>query len=276
MSDEIFNEMLASFFSPEIQECISFVESVVGCNLSLEERDPFLYFHNFITNPEPSFITRWRADPLLEKWYHRFVNGFLRDVQDTYACVAYHFDNLMEIETNITEGISKLGYKNRIGNSILAMGNTKKWDFEYQAFILACRRCLDFLARGICAYFRNDFHSFRKLGDFFYKKIKSAGIAKPLVSIHAKYTDLFQFVLSKGDRKSLRDKICHYEYVPVGVLNLSERGLVLVGGGEKLNGKNQVILSDVLRVHKNNLQSCIREMIYGLVNVINEVEQCSK
>ena len=267
MDDEIFKKMTENFFSPEIQGCLSVVESIAGYKLSAADRQPFLYFHSYLTNPQPEFINNWRSDPTLEKWYHRFVNGFLGDVQNTFACVFYHHERLKAIETAVIENIEKFDYRRVLGNSTIGLGNTLVWDFEYQAFILAYRRCLDYLARAICTYFKNDFHSFRRLGDFLTKQ-RPESITVPLISLHDKYCPMFDFVLSEGNRKSLRDKISHYEYVPVGTINLSQRGFVLVGGGAELGITGTVMLSEVLDNQVANLKACVREMIYCFVDLL--------
>lgn len=274
MDEDVFKQMFESFSSPEIQGCLAVVKSIAGFELAAVDRQSFRYFHSYITNPQPDFITAWRADPQLEKWYHRFVNGFLGDVQNTLACVLYHHGRLKAIESAVIENIEKFDYRKVIGNSTMALGNTLVWDFEYQAFILAYRRCLDYLARAVCPYFRNDFHSFRTLGTFL-GKLKQGEVTQGLISVHAKYSPLFDFVLSEGNRKSLRDKISHYEYVPVGTINLSQRGFVLAGGGEQLglsHSTGAVTLSEVLDSHVSNLKCCVREMIYRFVDSVR-IEQ---
>lgn len=268
--DDVFQQMTNSFFSPEIQGCLSVVESVAGYKLSASDRQPFLYFHSYLTNPQPEFITTWRNDSSQEKWYHKFVNGVLGDVQNTLACVLYHHDRLMAIERDVMEGIEKYNYRQVLGNSTVALGNTLIWDFEYQAFILAVRRCLDYLARAVSAYFKNDFHSFIRLGNFLGKQNKPL-VTTRLIELHGKYSAEFDFVLSEGNRKSIRDKISHYEYVPVGCINLSQRGFMLAGGGEELGigGKNgSATLSEVLQRHITNIRSCIRDFINAYVDGI--------
>ena len=223
MDEEVFKRMTESFGSSEIQGCMAVVESIAGFRLSAIDRQPFLYFHSYLTNPEPGFITAWRTDPRLEQWYHRFVNGFLGDVQNTFACVLYHYGRLRDIESTVIENIEKFDYRRVIGNSTMALGNTLVWDFQYQAFVLAYRRCLDYLARAICTYFKNEFHLFRKLAVFLQKR-KSGEVSQAVILVHTKYCPLFNFVLSEGGRKSLRDKISHYEYVACwGYQSKSER-----------------------------------------------------
>lgn len=270
MDEDVFKRMRDSVASPAIQGCMAAIESIAGFPLSSIDRQPFLYFHSYITNPQPAFISTWRADPQLEKWYHKFVNGFLRDVQNAVACVMYHYGRLKAIESAVMQNTEKFDYRRVIGNSTIALGNTLTWDFEYQAFILAYRRCLDYLARAVCTYFKNDFHSFRRLGSFLEKR-KSGAVTKALMSVHTKYSPLFEFVLSEGERKSLRDKISHYEYVAVGTINLSQNGFFLVGGAEQLglsHPPGTEMLSKVLDSHVSNIQGCIREMIYRFVDAM--------
>lgn len=198
------------------------------------------------------------------------VNGVLGDTQNAFACIVYHYERLCNIEKSVMELVEKYDYKKVLGNSTIALGNTLVWDFEYQAFILAFRRCLDYLARALCCYFRNEFHSFRRLSEFL-KKQKPADITQPIIAVHEKYLELFDFVLSDGESKSLRDIISHYEYVDVGCINLSQRGFVLVGGGEELaiSGTNEkVILSDVLDGRMRNMRACINEMLVTYVDTL--------
>lgn len=266
--DDAFKQMINVFSSPEVQGCLSVVESIAGYKLVASDRQPFLYFHNYITNPQPEFITNWRDDPVQEKWYHRLVNGILGDVQNTMACALYHHERLVTIERQVMEGIERYNYRNALGNTTVGLGNTLVWDFEYQAFILAVRRCLDYLARAICAYFKNDFHSFRRLGEFLRRQDRPL-VTTSLIEFHEKHSAKFDFVLSEGTRKSIRDRISHYGYVPVGCINLSQRGFMLVGGGEELGigGKNgSALLSEVLQIHITNIRICIRDFINAFVD----------
>lgn len=263
-------KMLETYNSKEIQGCLQVISSTLDFKLSDYNKAAFLYFHNFITNPQPKFITDWREDARKEHWYHKFVNGILGEVQNSLSCVLYHCENMIELERTVFENLEQFSYREKIGDgTTIGIGSTLKWDFEYQAFILSYRRCLDYLTRAICAYFQNDVHSFRKLGEYL-AKIDRVVVTEPIIQVHAKYCSEFEFVLSEGNRKSLRDQISHYAYVPVGVLNLSNQGVMLVGGGENLQGFDGVKLSHVLEKRIEVLCSCVREMIYTLVNAISD------
>lgn len=266
------------FESNEVQGCINVIQSILNYKLSANDRQPFLYFHNFVSNPQPDFLTKWREDIKKEPWYHKFVNGILGDVQNSLACVLYHYDRLVDLENSVMEGIEKYNYRDIIErNSTIGLGSTLIWDFEYQAFILAYRRCLDYMARAICTYFMNDFHSFRKLSEYLTKLDRPIATDK-LISVIKKYSPEFEFVLSEGNRKSTRDKISHYEYVTVGAINLSQRGFMLAGGEENLTFQNgrSVQLSEVLHKKVSNLRNCITELIFTYVDSIKSEENQKK
>lgn len=274
------NEELERLASNEmLTECFKFIESVLGYKLSAIDKQPFLFFHNFITNPQPEFISNWRNDSKKEIWYHKFTNRILGDVQNAFPCVLYHFDKLVDLENSLLSGIEKYNYRKTIcQNTVMGGGNTLIFDFEYQAYILAFRRCLDYLARAICSYFMQDYNSFRTLGEFL-KKINRPIIAEPLIALHEKYSQNFDFVLSDGERKSVRDIISHYEFVSVGTINLSKRGIVIAGGGKNefiIYGEGNRLLSEVLLKQVSDLRLCIREFIYTYVDSIKKEQILKK
>ena len=256
-----------------LMECFGFIESILGYELSAADKQPFLFFHNYITNPQPTFITNWKADSKNEIWYHKFSNRILGDLQNAFPCVLYHYDKLVELENSLFTGIEKFNYRELISrNSGMGGGNTLIFDFEYQAYILAFRRCLDYLARAIGTYFRQDYNSFRKLGDYL-NKLNIPTITEPLEKLHEKYSTNFDFVLSEGNRKSVRDIISHYEFVSVGTINLSQRGIVIAGGGKNefiFYGEKNMLLSEVLQKQVSDLRLCIREFIYTYVESIRK------
>lgn len=273
MDEQPFPQMFATFFSPEIQGCLAAIESAVGYTVPARDRQPFLYFHSYITEPQPDFITRWRADSTLEKWYHRLVNGFLGDLQNTFTCVLYHHNRLLEIETQVMEAVERFNYRPLLKNSAIGCGNTLVWDFEYQAFVLAYRRCLDYFARATTAYFKNEVHSFRKLEGYLTKTTPKE-IGEALAPVIKKYESDFEFVLSEGTRKSLRDRITHYGYVQAGTVNLTERGFVFAGGGEELVGIGAgSLLSDVLAKRMSALRGFLREAIFAFVDAMRAAER---
>jgi hypothetical protein len=269
--DDSMRAALEALVGPEISKCMFAIQEIAGYELNIVDRQPFLYFHEYLTNPEPAFISEWRADQRFEKWYHRFVNGMLNDVKNTLACVLYHHERLRGIESSVISVVERLqNCTPPLLGSTMSFGNTLVWDFEYQAFILAFRRCLDYLARAICTYFRNDFHSFRRLASFLDKSAPAI-IGRSLSPLITKYYEKFDFVLSEGTRKSVRDKISHYEYVPAGTVNLGPHGFMFVGGGEELGisgNFSDTCLTTTLSRHVDDLRECIREVTIAFVDAM--------
>ena len=274
MTASNFQEILDN---PVIIGTIKAIQRVVGYQLSQEDKKPYIYFHNYFTNPQPQFITEWRNDTLKEKWYHRLSNGILLNVQNTDICVQYHFDRLISIEKELLDSIEKYDYKNALGNTLLSPGSTYIWDFEFQAFILALRRCLDFLTKAICNYLKNDFHSFRKFSDYL-QKLNRPVFSNPLIEIYKRYASKFTYLLSDGSNKSIRDYITHHRYVEVGCINLSKSGFRLVGGGTDINmslPQDPILLSDTLWSYLNDFRLFLKDIIFGFVDAMR-AEQSSK
>lgn len=106
--------------NPAVQACVHEIGRIAGYQLNGNQQAPFLRFHAFVTSdPPPAYITTWRSNPHLERWYHRHVNGVLGDVQNTIACVSYHRDNLSAMENTIHEIFTRSDARTALGNSNL-------------------------------------------------------------------------------------------------------------------------------------------------------------
>lgn len=159
--------------------------------------------------------------------------------------------------------ISKRNYARALGNSAVGIGNTLIWDFEYQAFVFAYRRCLDYLTRGLAAFFRHEFHSFTDFSKNF-RGLVPENVANALAVVHGKHCGNFAFVMSAGGRRSVRDKIAHYEWINAGAINLNRFGFILMGGGENLPftmEHNTMRLTEALSQRVRMLKDCIDELL---------------
>jgi len=264
--DDFLKQSLALMGCEEMRKFWGCMQETAGFHLSTAECEPFVLFHRYITEPEPPFITRWRGDPKKERWYRLLVDGVLGNVQNSFACVRYHQERARTIEVAARSCFEKAGVKDRLGNSTVGGGNTLALDFEYQAYVLAYRRCLDQFARALAAYFRNDHHSFRHLPKLL-KKAKPTAVAEAISAVIEKRSVSFDFVLSAPGENSVRDRIAHYEFVPAGLMNISSRGFVLMGGGEELGlGASSAVLGDVLTRRTEELFGCIAELLSVLVS----------
>lgn len=269
-----FSQLFAMAFDPELVRCGTAVRSIADYDIPQAKQAPFLGFHNFITDPQPSYVTAWRSDERLErKWYHAHVNGVLGDLRGALAAAHYHQNNLAALEDAVTQVLTGSQFAERMGNATMALGGTRKLDFEYQAFVLACRRALDYLAGALASYFKFEANSFRSLPKSIAKRTP-VQVVDAITQAHARHVDDLAFILAEG-RQSTRNRIAHYEFVAAGVINLSRRGFVLVGGGEDLalsRGAGDVRLQDALTTRLDRLHSCTEDMLDIFVRAARAAE----
>lgn len=271
--EEIVAAMTAAFFSPEIQACMAGIRGIAHFDISPERAAPFLRFHAFITKPQPKFITEWRENPKREHWYHTLTNGVLGNVRSALSAVEYHHENLRRLEEQLSGFLETVDYKKVVGNSTMGLGGTAKLDFEYQAYVVSYRRCLDYLTRALSAYFGSQSHSFRRM-DRGLQNARPSSVADALLAVHQKYQEPFRFVLGVDGDLSVRDRIAHHEAVSAGCFNLSQLGVCLAGGGEKMRGWASAgqTLADVLAARTETLHQCIEEMLDAFIASAGEVE----
>jgi hypothetical protein len=257
--------------NPTLQLCFAEINRIAGFPLTPAQRGSFLRYHAYITaEPRPAYIARLQSSG--SRWQTH--SGILGNTQNALASVYYHLANIERIESGVEAIIDSSRVRDTLGRLLSAGGNTIALDSEYQAFILAVRRCLDYLTRSLAAYFMSDFHSFRRFGNFL-ETAQPAVIARQLLQTHARHVVHFAFVLSDSERRSTRDQISHYEFVPAGVINITTHGVLLAGGGENLlpsKSMPQPSLRDVLQLHARNLQKCIDDFLDTFVTASSAYE----
>lgn len=260
--------------APEIVVGMAAIRQLTHFDIPKEEAGAFLRFHSFITSPQPAYITEWRADSALEtKWYHAHVNGVLGDVRSAVSAAHYHAGRLTELERSVMNVAIDTGVLERMGGSAIGLGGTEKLNFEYQAFILAYRRALDYLAGALACYFKREANSFRKLPKALAGTEKHK-VASAISDAHARHTEQLAFVLEEGKR-SVRNRIAHYEAVSAGCVNINRNGISLVGGGENLSpsgGSDQLMLAKVLEMRLADLHKCIEDVIDSFIEAAREIE----
>lgn len=103
----VLNE-IRRFATPEVDACIRAARDIAGFPAFPETlRTPFQYFHEFITKPQPQFITDLRANPKHEHWYDRLVNGILGNTQSAFECEYYHYLNVLDMESRLIDRLLK-------------------------------------------------------------------------------------------------------------------------------------------------------------------------
>jgi len=152
----------------------------------------------------------------------------------------YHLDRVETIEEDILTMFAR--EIDLIGGEGIGLGVSlmvpAKLTFEYQAYLLALRRVLDYFANGATAFFSQEGHSFRKLKDTIVNRQPRAASTQ-LTAVLESYSDLADKILGKrGDRVSPRDRIAHREFLHAGNINI-HRGasgyeVRIIGGVEEL------------------------------------------
>jgi hypothetical protein len=258
----------------EVLRVVAAVRTVTDFDIPTEREGSLQRFNAFLISPEPKYITRWRTDPSLNRdWYVPHIRGIQTFVRGGLAAAHYHVQRLADLETAVAKLLAEFASETRYTGSI-GVGPTRILDFEYQAFILAYRRCLDYLAGALACYFKMNVRSFRTFPKSLAKTNPPA-VSDALRKAHARHVDALAFVLLDG-RQSIRNRIAHYEFVPAGFINLNSRyGVILIGGGEELHkdlSKGSVTLSSVLVARLDALHACVDDMIDTFMSAVREHE----
>jgi hypothetical protein len=154
------------------------------------------------------------------------------------AIANYHVERVAEIEADIAAAIkslhdpppsSSVGFRSR------------KLDAEYQAFVFALRRAIEYFAAAVAAYFKTDCARIRTVRAAIAEcdpNERSAGAAAAIQDGLNRLPD----VLTQGNARSIRDRMAHWEFVAAGSLEAvwDEAGQLrltgIAGGGEELPG----------------------------------------
>ena len=129
-----------------------------------------------------------------------------------------------------------------------------------------------YLSRALACYFMTELNSFRSFPDAIAKMKKSPYVAAALVQAHARHVDQLAFVLAEG-RRSVRNRVAHYEFVSAGCVNLTAQGFFLAGGGEELRLPEKLRgarLSEVLSERIMQLHSCVDDMVDTFVEAARQ------
>jgi hypothetical protein len=237
--------MLRLWLGKEFAAADSAILEVADFSVSLEEDRPFVEFIKWL-NSRPEFIVDWRADPQKEKaCFLRFMSG-LEACRVGYAACAFHLHRLSEIEGAIHAVLERFDFTKTIPrNGVATLGGMRRFDFEYQAFVMAYRRSLDGFAWGLSTYFKQSQSSFRRFAEHL-PKYHPTPVANAIDAVCTTHIGQLKFVMDKERGKSVRDRMAHKEAVQAGVINIGSFGHRIVGGGEDLGFEN---IHDAPRLH---------------------------
>lgn len=257
--------------SIEIYDC-------AGFEISIEASRPFEDFVRWI-NTRPQFISEWRSDIKKEQTLYPKFMTVTDGVRSAYAAVCYHLMRIKKIEVSIDNILSRYDFSSRFNQGqVAAFGNMRQLDFEYHAFVIAYRRCLDYLSCGISTYFKQSQSSYNR-----FKKTLERGqprsVAEALIAVYEKHIEKFAFVIGTERGKSLRDRIGHSEFVQAATINVGSDGHRFVGGGENLrisDPNDNRRLSEILDDKAFGLHRCISDFLYSFRDAVILFEDSNK
>jgi hypothetical protein len=145
-------------------------------------------------------------------WLTPFLNS-REYVKEGMAASYYHYNNFMILEQKIISlGLEKLPNIQTPNGFHTGVHMSNKLDFEYQAFVFALRRTMEYLAISAAAFFKRESHSIRNL----QTSIRAAEPKDINDRINAKldkHLNKLSDILSGADDWSIRDKIAHLKTV---------------------------------------------------------------
>jgi hypothetical protein len=224
--------MSALATSEEVSRFWSRVARAANFELPAEALDPFHGVDEWLHPPDPqgAGIRHLRPARAEDTRWHVLLDRSISSAQMAFVGVHYRRHVLQRMNAEIAEAAMELSRVRDLSKTTMALGCTQAMNIEYQDFILGCRRCLDYLAQGISAYFKTNSRNF---GGF----RKNLAKMRPTATANLVESALKPYDEQIDQLRALRDRISHFEYVGIGTLNVGAcggGGVTFAGGGEKL------------------------------------------
>lgn len=144
--------------------------------------------------------------------------ALLMNVREGLAAARYHRDRIEAIERDIVERVREAFPTETERPSSTASIRVSTIAHEYIAYLNSIRRMLDYLARAVAACFGLEGASIKKLAKML-REHRPGQLAERVAEECDELLDRFDYVLSRDDRKSPRDRAAHREPIePVWLL----------------------------------------------------------
>jgi hypothetical protein len=255
------------------------VQNLLGYDIPKERSAPFDRIGQLVISGQFESFVAWRGQHRNEKrkWFFGCYGGLSVHVRGALAAAHYHFERICELIAAVESIIAEPEMKGVLANAGGGIGYPWRLEIEYHAMIFACRRSLDYLACALACAFMRESDSFRTFPKSIARVKSTPQIAAALTEAHARHFNKLDFILAEG-RRSVRNRIAHWEFVSVGSMNISAEGFFFIGGPESLNWppgtktSPPARLDVALAARLDTVHACVADMIETLARGI-ESEQ---
>lgn len=219
----------------------------------------------------PAFHSAVAVRSELEHRCYGRMSSAVHDSRNAYAGALYHLGQVRSIEARIHDVLGKYDFAAIVPKgSVAAIGRARLADFEYQGFILAFRRSLEYLAWGLSTYFSAQTHSIREFG----KRVgnwKPMPVAKAMEASYLRHAGNFAFAVANDKGRSLRDRLAHKEFLTAFQVNVGPFGFRLCSPDAGF-GRDAGSLSELLERRARDLHACIADMLLTFRTAVAEIE----
>ena len=251
------------------------VTEIAGFDLPAEVKRKFLAIYSSLrARPRPPWLARLTVEEGARRdWYTPLVESILGDVQEGVACCHYHLSRVEEIENQLIALVGSLPEVCDILSNVgTAGGNTRVLDFEYQAFVFALRRTLEYFANSVGSFFKKQMRSFKNLRGDLANAMPEDFRERVGKSLDRARGDLIKSgLLSQGEEKSVRDRLAHRKTVGAGAFHVNYApdriSVGVFGGGEDLRPGTAAFAATLtpnlcvqLQLAQNLIFGCYRDL----------------
>lgn len=170
---------------------------------------------------DPSSISHLRPIEGKRDWLAEFKARLFEAFHEGLAISRYHLDRARLVESQIKE-IAERHEAALLPRKGMVIGlSCRPLVAEYQAFEMALRRSLEYLAGAISAYFKTDGNRLRTLARTVNGREPAAVSAAVVARLED--ADIEKLIGSRSGSKSIRDRVAHHESVSPGVVNIGHK-----------------------------------------------------
>jgi hypothetical protein len=170
---------------------------------------------------DPATLDHLRPIPGKKDWLAAMKERIFGDFREGLATTRYHLDRVGTIEGEIV-AIAKAHEAELFAQGNIGIGlHSRPLVAEYQAFEMALRRSLEYLAAAVTAYFKTDGNRLRSLCQAI--EGREPEVASVAATTRLKATNIEGLIGSRSGSKSVRDRLAHHESVSPGVVNIGRK-----------------------------------------------------